>query len=322
MRKTTVIFLLPFALGLAGCVTYVRPETRMSRRATPPSTPSPAPQPAPEREDALYDGRTGRLTTLDAFVARTRDVDVIAFGELHDNLVGARYQLEVLRAMAAQGRPVALAMEFFEADQQADLDAYLSGTLDRETFLERTRRSGSYPKTHGPLVEWAKENGAAVIAANAPRRLVSAYRKHEGGYADYLATLSEEERAWLPDRTTTPEDDYWRRFEEVMGGGPRAAQFFRAQALWDDAMADRVARFRDARPDTRVLLVVGAFHVEGGLGTITKYGYRRPQDRVATLQMEMDADATLPFREEDRGKGDVVLKVRRPAPPERPDVHP
>ena len=197
MRTIPPLLLLLFALGLAGCVTYVRPESTMSRR---PVSPTPAPAPRPERDEALFDGRTGAPTTLEAFAARAKDADLVAFGELHDNLVGARYQLELLQAMAAQGRPVALAMEFFEADQQEDLDAYLRGELDTETFVERTHRSPTYPKTHGPLVEWAREHGVPVLAANAPRRLVSGYRKFEGVYGDYKASLSEEERAWLPSR--------------------------------------------------------------------------------------------------------------------------
>lgn len=65
------------------------------------------------------------------------------------------------------------------------------------------------------------------------------------------------------------------------------------------------------------MLVVGAFHVVGGLGTITKYLERRPGDKVALLVMEHGEAPDFPFAEEDRGEGDAVLKVRPPekAPP-------
>ena len=48
-------------------------------------------------------------------------------------------------------------------------------------------------------------------------------------------------------------------------------------------MADAIAAHRAAHPDARVLFVVGAFHVAGRLGAITKYVARRPNDRVAVL---------------------------------------
>ena len=91
-----------------------------------------------------------------------------------------------------------------------------------------------------------------------------------------------------------------------------AESFFRGQTLWDDAMAESIARYRDANPGHRVLLVVGAFHVAGRLGTITKVLARRPGDRVALLTMGAAEEPDLPFAEEDRGAGDAVLKVHPP----------
>lgn len=312
MRSITVFVALAM-LSLTGCVTYARKPASPRRYAAVRPTPPPTENRTP-RESALYDGRTGRMTSLDAFAASARNADVVFFGELHGHLVGARYQMDLLQRMGTQGRPVALAMEFFEADVQEDLDLYLDDRINEVTFRERTRRSGAYEKTHGPLVLWAKESSAPVLAANAPRKLVSGYRKFDGKYGEYLESLSEEERAWMPRRTSTPEDEYWKRFEKMMGGGERAANFFRSQALWDDAMAESIAELRATNPDTRVLMIVGGFHVDSWLGTITKYRQRRPQDRIALLVMNADDDPTLPFQADDRGSGDVVLKV---GPPKR-----
>ena len=281
-----------------------------------PCPPAPSPEPR-ERIRALYDGQTERDVPLSAFLAKAWDADLVVFGELHNHPVGAMYERFVLESLSTGQRRVALALEFFERDQQPALDAYLAGTKEKAAFLKETRRSKGYEETHGPLVDWAKDHDQAVVAANAPRRLVSGYRKSgKESYEDYLASLTEEERAWLPAETSVIEDAYWKRFETLMG--PKMAKsFFQSQALWDDAMAESMARYRDANPEHRVFFVVGAFHVTGGLGTITKYLQRRPDDRVVVLTMSTGEDTGLAFEDADRGTGDVVLKVR-PQKRERP----
>lgn len=259
-------------------------------------------------EHAIFTGEGGAGSVAD-FVAAAADAALVAVGELHYHPVGSRIELEVLEAMAGQG-PVALAMEFFERDTQADLDAYLAGTIDQATFVARTRQGEKYPATHGPLIEFCKARGIPVIAANAPRRLVTGYRKSGLAYDAYLASLPEAERALLPRSTTIRGDDFERRFLEFMGP-ERGPAFLKSMVLWNDAMAESIADFRAARPDHRVLLVVGVFHVAGKIGVITSYGERRPEEKSAVLVMEaVEGAKALGFEADDRGEGDLVVKLR------------
>lgn len=259
-------------------------------------------------EHAFFDGEGGP-TSFDAFVASVADVEFVGFGEMHYHPVGGRYQLALLEKMAAQPRPVALALEFFEADHQKDLDAYLAGEIDEATFRERTARDAKYDESHRPLVELCKQRQIPVIAANAPRRLVTAYRKSGAAdYATYLGGLSEEDRGYMPRSSVPPEDAFKQRFMDFMGP-ERGPAFYRSMALWNDAMAESVADFRAAHPDHRVLLVVGAFHVAGRLGTVTQYLARRPDDRARILVMQ-PTEGPMAATAKDRGEGDVVLKVR------------
>lgn len=269
---------------------------------------APAPSPAaPDARQALFDGATGQPMTTQALLGRASGADVVAFGELHGHLVGAEFQLHLLRAMHASGRPVALAMEFLERDVQPVVDQYLRGEIDEATFRKEARQNAAYPKTHGPLIEFCKANGLAVIAANAPRPLVTAYRKSEADYATYLDSLTDEERVLLPRSTSTPDGPYKDRFYAFMGP-KRAATFFRSQSLWDDAMAEAVTDWREAHPDTSVLLIVGGFHVGHQGGTVVKIRSRRPNDRVFTVVMGVMAPP-LTFESDDQGVGDVSLKV-------------
>lgn len=301
-----------FLAGCAGRSRCCRSACRPARCAPGPCGPARMARMPAARESALYRGSDGSETTLAEAAADWGEVDVVAFGELHGDLVGAKAQLELLKRLAAQKRPLALAMEFFERDTQADLDAYLAGTLEKDAFLEQTRRNRDYAATHGPLVDFCKENGIPVIAANAPRKLVTAYRKSGEDYETWLASLSEEERGYLPEETDELEDEYRKRFMDLMG--ERGAAFFKSQSLWDDAMAEAMTDFRAEHPNHRILFIVGGFHVQEGLGTITKYRNRRGRHEVRILSMERSKQAHLPFDPDLLGTADLILLVPAPKP--------
>jgi uncharacterized iron-regulated protein len=260
---------------------------------------------------AIYDA-SGAPSTLATFARSCADADVIAFGELHGHPVGSALQLELLEALFTQPRPLALAMEFFEADTQPDIDAYLAGEIDEPTFRSKTKRNDDYPTSHGPLVELCKAKGARVIAANAPRSLVTAYRKSGLDYAAYLETLTAQDRALMPKVSVPPHDEHEARFLKTMGP-ERGPAFFKSMALWNDAMAESVVRARTAEPlaaqrqgELRVLLIVGTFHVAGRLGTITQIAARSPDASIRVLTMR---DGGTAWRKSDADEGDLVVCV-------------
>jgi uncharacterized iron-regulated protein len=306
--RSSLLALLILVPGLGACTKTATTE--------PTQTPEPSESAGPVDPDehAFFDGE-GNPAQLDAFIESLADVDFVGFGEMHYHDVGSRIELAVLEGMAAQERPVALAMEFFEADQQAALDRYLAGEIDEATFREQTKRDDKYDSSHRPLIEFAKQHGIPVIAANAPRRLVTGYRKAGGkDYPGYLAGLSEEDRALMPQSSVPPDDAFKTRFMDLMGS-KRGPAFYPSMCLWNDAMAESAAKFRDSHPEHRILLVVGGFHVAAHLGTVTQFQNRRPDDSVKVLMMA-PIEGPMQFSDENRGEGDLVLEVRMPPPPE------
>lgn len=271
----------------------------------------PTPQ-APLPAEAAWNA-DGSPTTLDATVARFLgdDADIVVFGELHGHEVGAAWELGLLEGLAAGDRPLALAMEFLERDVQPAVDAWLAGEMDDDAFVKAARQGSAYATTHGPLMRFAKEHGLPVVAANAPRLLVTRFRKADEAYAAWLETLEPEERATLPRSCELLDDAYRAKFVAFMGP-ERGPTFFRAQSLWDDAMAEALADFRARHPEHRVLFVVGAFHVTDGLGTITKLRARRPDDVVRSIVMDHVENTRTPPAPASRSRGDVLLDV--PAP--------
>lgn len=283
---------------------------------------------------AAFDGTGARRVSWPEIVRRAASADVIFFGEEHYNVVCNQLEAQLL-ADVAKRRRVALAMEFFESDMQPRLDQYLASEADDEpAFRKETRQGRLYSVSHRPLIELCRAADIPVIAANAPRRLIREYRKAGPDYPAFRASLSESDRALLPEQSERIGGRYWDDFVKVMQNhgddtpstqptsAPTAEWLarlepgYRAQLLWDDSMADSVARYRADNPRTAVMLVVGRFHVSYAGGTHAKFRQRRPEDRVFTVIFEGSTKTPLAFDSENKGIADVV--IYGVTPPEEP----
>jgi len=122
----------------------------------------------------------GATATMDDILVAMSQHEVVFIGETHDDPTGHFLELELLtRALAAiEGdsaddggrRSVALSLEFFQRDVQPVLDEYLAGLITEKAFTTDSRPWPRYDSDYRELVEFAKANDLAVVAANAPRR--------------------------------------------------------------------------------------------------------------------------------------------------------
>lgn len=262
---------------------------------------------------AVYRGDSGERASLAAIVEAGAAADVVLIGENHGHPSGLAAAAEIWRDLLARSPGAVLSMEFFERDEQAGLDDYLTGLTTAEQMEKALRRTpGNYPPGHRAMVETAKGVGRPVIAANAPRVYVRAARLE--GY-DRLRALREEQRRLFRIPESEPSGRYREDFDRVMNGmndpptpmtPQRAAALdatFRSQWLWDWTMADSVARGLDQ--GTPVLHVVGRFHTDFDGGTAQALRRLRPGVRLITVSF-VDADSSS-LREVDRGRADFVI---------------
>merc|ERR1712023_355313 len=113
-------------------------------------------------------------------------------------------------------KQVALSLEMFERDVQCVLDEYLLGLIRERDFLKDSRPWSNY-KDYRPLVEYAKEEGIDVIAANAPRRYVSLVGRFGSDSLRYLPT--ESLLRYLPSLPYPSSSmEYQRKFYSFMTG--------------------------------------------------------------------------------------------------------
>ncbi len=293
-------------------------------------------------EVRAFDAETGRAVSFDDLVTRAAGADVIVFAETHDDETGQAHAVQLVQAVlerTAGSRSPALALEFLERDAQVVVDDYLTGITDRpglDVALAASDRidqvalqsiSGStidpekLPESHLPLghlqaIAAAREAGATVIAANAPRRYVRFLRRHQ---AEGFKMLTTAQRRLVERPEPLSGGDYRDRFYGLMEGmgahhgssSMNVDALYYAQNIWDATMADSVAEaLREGRRP--VMLIVGQFHADFGGGVIERIRKNRPGARVFTISYQPVPSSAL--REEDEDRADVVVYTARPQP--------
>lgn len=234
--------------------------------------------------DEIEEGKIIHVPTGVA-VSKERLIDfliparVIYVGEVHDNLEDHRVQLEILKEMnnRFQGK-VAVGMEMFRRPSQPQLDQWLEGTLSdkdfRKLWIENWGMEIGY---YQELLDFIKENKIPLIALNASQE----WEAKVGMKG--IDGLSPEERKALPEIDRS--DPYHRQALQAifkghgpMGqqGGEGFASFYDTMLLWDETMAESIARYLSSAEgaDKKMVVLAGGFHVGYGFG-IPRRAFRR-----------------------------------------------
>ena len=218
----------------------------------------------------------GKEASLEDIFAAMKETDVVFIGENHDD-PAAHYLEAVLFKGAGEHykaqRPVVLSLEMFESDVQIVVDEYLAGLITETQFISNSRAWGNYKTDYRPMVEYARENKLAVVAANAPRRYVN--RVSRLGRAS-LNELSPQAKSWLPPLPYgEPSKQYADKFINLMtqsgASNPnhqitKDSSILASQSLWDASMAHSIAETLKQKKNALVVHVNGSFHSEERMG--------------------------------------------------------
>lgn len=237
---------------------------------------------------------TGMAVTPAQMLAIAGDARIAYVGETHDNPASHRLELQVLQALAERhpGR-AALGMEMFARAQQPALDRWVAGELDEKAFLKESRWYENWKMDfayYRDLLNFARERRIPVVALNADKSLVAAVR---GKAPDQLGA---EERARLPELDL--DDPYQRGMTlAILGdhnhGALQTEGFLRNQTLWDETMAESVARYlaSPAGEGRHMAVVAGGNHVRYGFGIPRRVFRRLPVSYVLIGGQEIDIPA-------------------------------
>ena len=122
----------------------------------------------------LFD-TNGNPVNMDEMISKVKSADVTFIGEIHTDTIA--HNLEAMLLERTWDKWLTLSLEMFETDVQYVLDEYMTGHINEEHFLKSARSWENYSSDYRELIEFSKEKGTSVIAANAPRRYVNMVRR-------------------------------------------------------------------------------------------------------------------------------------------------
>ncbi|MGO1460780.1 MAG: ChaN family lipoprotein [Marinobacter sp.] len=277
---------------------------------------------AETRPQTLYEARlvepeNGSTLSVEALGQRLAQTDVIVVGEYHGHQASHLLQSQLQAALYRQNPMQVLSMEQFNMDNQAALDAYLNGKTGETEMIEDSNAWDNYRGSYRPLIEFSRQHGLPVIAANAPAAMVRCVGRQGSGY---LNTLPKAQQQGLPDTPFMDIPAYREKFTGAITNSHRAADeamrkrinnTYNAQLLRDNTMASRILAARETHPGYQITHITGTFHSEEHLGTVALLKQRAPDLSVAVISpVVWPADANEMPLHNNRYKGDFLYFIQ------------
>jgi aminopeptidase N len=216
------------------------------------------------------------LSPVDRIINDVSEKQVIYIGEHHDRFSHHMAQLRFIQGLDRLDRCLAVGMEMFQRPFQDVLDRYLDGQIDEKTFLKESeylKRWGYDYHLYRPTIEYCKEHGIPILALNLPTE-ISKKVAREG-----IESLSDEELEQVPMNLNWSNVVYEKRLRQIFEEHPENEiedfdDFYQAQILWDETMAQSIHDYLINNPDRQIVVLVGTGHVAFGDG-IPSRTYRR-----------------------------------------------
>ncbi|MGD1855601.1 MAG: ChaN family lipoprotein [Leptolyngbyaceae cyanobacterium] len=227
------------------------------------------------------------------------EADVLYLGETHTDEADHIAQLEIITAMHETRGDIAIGLEMFQRPFQPVLDRYIAGEITEAELVEQSEyetRWGFDWELYAPIMRYAQTNQIPLIALNTPREITRKVAR-EG-----LSSLTGSDLEYIPPIADidTSDENYQAMVAQVFGhhgghgnSGPSFENFFAAQVLWDETMAESVADYVTASPETRVIVLAGEGHVVFDFGIPNRVARRLGDDLIA-YSVLLNPDATAP----------------------------
>lgn len=108
------------------------------------------------------------VSTSEEFFSVLHSARVLLLGDFHALHQSQKSHLRILRKLIGT-RPLVLAVEFLDAEDQPWVDQFLEGNLSEKQFLENVQwvEKWGFPwESYQPIFEWARKEGVSIYAVN------------------------------------------------------------------------------------------------------------------------------------------------------------
>lgn len=242
-----------------------------------------------ERQDAahplqgkIWDVARSRMVPKEALLQDLASARIILLGEVHDNPEHHRLQADVLRAVLAQGRRPALAMEQFDREFQPAIDAAAAKpgvSADALASAGGFNRDGWPWTMYEPLLAIAIDARLPVVALNLPReRTREVARRGFDALGVAAASVLALDATWNPARQAIMDREI---ADGHCGKLPQSAlpRMINVQRARDAVMADALL----GRAADGVIVIAGTGHVRNDVGVPVYLASRAPAQRVVSI---------------------------------------
>lgn len=193
------------------------------------------------------------------------NADVVLVGEWHTHPGVHLFQAELFQQLSTQNKPIALSLEQFSRADQQTLNLYLESKIGEQYLIDNTKAWPNYKSDYRALVELAKIQNSDVIAANAPKHIVTCIGRQG---INYINKLDAQQRSFIAKEIDTSPSLYKERFMQSMhhGTASKNEKLYAAQVTWDETMAESIVNYISQNKGKQVIHLAGDFHVRNGEG--------------------------------------------------------
>ncbi len=298
-KRRSILFVTAAALLLSASFAGARPQDQAPSAPNPQAVAEAADKPDPTLTLSIGDpkrkgktmevgvgailaGASGAEVDFERLVRDLMAARIVHVGETHDAMAMHEIEFQVIRALHARDRHLAIGLEMVPVTLQETLNKWTAGILAKEDFLREIRwyvtwnfNFGYYEK----IFDFAREHRLPIYALNAPREVISKIRMR--GWD----ALSDEEKAYFPGPPDVTNADHRTLIRAVfessdlpaaMKGPGLDAVFeglYRSQSAWDEVMGANAVRAAEAE-GRRVVVCVGSGHLLYNLG-LNRRAYER-----------------------------------------------
>lgn len=205
---------------------------------------------------------------VQTMIGELRETPLLFVGERHDAPSHHRLQLDILKALKAQGKPLAIGMEMFEDTSQRAVDAWSAGKVPVNAFRKVFAwnwRNISW-ELYQDILLFARDNHIPIIALNPPREVVQ--RVSREGFASLTGEQLRLLPAGIDPRVSDAYLNFIRSAYPVHGrSGDAYRNFCQAQMLRNRVMARRIGDYRALHPERTIVVLAGGGHARetGGI---------------------------------------------------------
>ncbi len=264
-------------------------------------SPNPGPNPGPN--PSRLEQPPSPPASAAAILQQLQSVQIVYLGETHSSEADHRAQLKILEQLHGANPQLAIAFEMFQRPFQPVLDRYGAGEISEADLIAQTEyetRWGFPWAFYGPILRFGQAQKLPLLALNTPTEITKKVARQG------LASLTPEDQALIPPLAAIDlsENAINRRYRKFVQGafahhhGSHSStmdfeNFFAAQVLWDETMAEAIAQFAQAHPDYQIVVLAGQGHVIYNYGIPSRVARRLgPTVRQATVLLN-PSEATL-----------------------------